>query len=49
MAMKFNDKIRINALAPGFFIGNQNRKLLINEDGKFVVGGKEDGKQGRSL
>jgi NAD(P)-dependent dehydrogenase (short-subunit alcohol dehydrogenase family) len=40
MAMKFNDKIRINALAPGFFIGNQNRKLLINEDGSYTERGK---------
>ena len=28
MALKFNGKIRVNAIAPGFFIGNQNRELL---------------------
>lgn len=39
MAMKFSDKIRVNALAPGFFIGNQNRKLLTNEDGSFTERG----------
>lgn len=33
MALKFGDKIRINAIAPGFFIADQNRKLLTNEDG----------------
>jgi len=32
MARKFGDGIRVNALAPGFFIGEQNRKLLLNED-----------------
>ncbi|MBN1436162.1 MAG: SDR family oxidoreductase [Sedimentisphaerales bacterium] len=25
--------IRVNAVAPGFFLGKQNRKLLVNEDG----------------
>lgn len=39
MAMKFSDKIRVNALAPGFFIGNQNRRLLTNEDGSFTERG----------
>jgi NAD(P)-dependent dehydrogenase (short-subunit alcohol dehydrogenase family) len=36
MAQKFSDKIRINAIAPGFFIGNQNRHLLTNEDGSYT-------------
>ena len=36
MATKFNEKIRVNAIAPGFFIGNQNRKVLINEDGSYT-------------
>lgn len=40
MAMKFSDKIRVNALAPGFFIGNQNRKLLTNEDGSYTERGE---------
>ena len=26
----------MNAIAPGFFIGNQNRKLLTNEDGSYT-------------
>jgi NAD(P)-dependent dehydrogenase (short-subunit alcohol dehydrogenase family) len=40
MAMKFSDKIRVNALAPGFFIGNQNRRLLTNEDGSYTERGE---------
>ena len=36
MALKFNGKIRVNAIAPGFFIGNQNRALLINNDGSYT-------------
>jgi NAD(P)-dependent dehydrogenase (short-subunit alcohol dehydrogenase family) len=33
MALKFGDGIRVNAIAPGFFIGDQNRAVLINPDG----------------
>ena len=33
MAHKFGDGIRVNAIAPGFFVGEQNRRLLFNEDG----------------
>lgn len=36
MAIKFSEKIRVNALAPGFFIGDQNRALLINSDGTYT-------------
>jgi NAD(P)-dependent dehydrogenase (short-subunit alcohol dehydrogenase family) len=36
MAKKFGDKVRVNAVAPGFFIGEQNRKLLIKEDGSLT-------------
>ncbi len=39
MAKKFGDGIRVNAIAPGFFIGNQNRKLLLNEDGTYTKRG----------
>ena len=28
--------MRVNAIAPGFFIGNQNRDLLINKDGSYT-------------
>lgn len=40
LAIKHGDKIRVNAIAPGFFIGNQNRKLLINEDGSLTERGQ---------
>lgn len=36
MAIKFSEKIRVNAIAPGFFIGNQNRAMLINPDGTYT-------------
>lgn len=36
MALKFGEKFRVNALAPGFFIGNQNRRLLTHEDGSYT-------------
>ena len=39
MALKFNGKIRVNAIAPGFFIGNQNRALLLNKDGSYTERG----------
>lgn len=40
MAQKFGEGIRVNAIAPGFFIGEQNRKLLTNEDGTLTARGK---------
>lgn len=40
MAMKFGEGIRVNAIAPGFFIGNQNRALLTNDDGSYTDRGK---------
>jgi len=36
MAMKYGDGIRVNAIAPGFFIGEQNRAVLINPDGSLT-------------
>jgi NAD(P)-dependent dehydrogenase (short-subunit alcohol dehydrogenase family) len=36
MAMKYGDGIRVNAVAPGFFIGDQNRAILLNPDGSFT-------------
>ena len=32
LANRYGDKIRMNAIAPGFFITEQNRRLLTNED-----------------
>jgi len=36
MALKFGEGIRVNAIAPGFFIGDQNRAVLINPDGSLT-------------
>jgi NAD(P)-dependent dehydrogenase (short-subunit alcohol dehydrogenase family) len=41
LAMKFGGKIRVNAIAPGFFIGNQNRALLLNPDGSLTERGQQ--------
>lgn len=35
MATKFSEKIRVNAIAPGFFISTQNEKVLLNPDGSY--------------
>ncbi len=36
LAIKFGEKVRVNAIAPGFFIGDQNRAVLINPDGSYT-------------
>jgi NAD(P)-dependent dehydrogenase (short-subunit alcohol dehydrogenase family) len=41
MALKFGDGIRVNAIAPGFFIGKQNRDLLLNKDGSLTERGEK--------
>jgi len=41
MALKFGDGIRVNAISPGFFIGKQNQKLLLNEDGSYTERGEK--------
>ncbi|SLM18780.1 Uncharacterized oxidoreductase UxuB [uncultured spirochete] len=33
--------IRVNAIAPGFFLGEQNRRLLQNEDGNLTLRGQK--------
>ncbi|MBO0340244.1 SDR family oxidoreductase [Flagellimonas profundi] len=40
LALKFGEGLRVNAIAPGFFISNQNRRLLLNEDGSYTDRGK---------
>ncbi|MEM7367976.1 MAG: SDR family oxidoreductase [Bacteroidota bacterium] len=40
LALKFGEGLRVNAIAPGFFIGDQNRQLLLNEDGSLTERGK---------
>ncbi|MBN1116178.1 MAG: SDR family oxidoreductase [Bacteroidales bacterium] len=39
MSRKYGHKIRVNAIAPGFFIGDQNRALLTNTDGSYTERG----------
>ena len=36
MALKYGEGIRVNAIAPGFFIGDQNRAVLVNPDGSLT-------------
>ena len=36
LALKFGPGIRVNAIAPGFFLTEQNRTLLTNSDGSLT-------------
>lgn len=40
MAKKFGEGIRVNAIAPGFFLTEQNRALLTNPDGTYTLRGQ---------
>ena len=40
LARSFGEGLRVNAIAPGFFIGEQNRALLLNEDGSLSARGQ---------
>lgn len=35
-ARKYGNRVRVNAIAPGFFIGEQNRDALLNPDGSLT-------------
>lgn len=37
LAIKFGAGIRVNAIAPGFFLSEQNRALLTNPDGSYTA------------
>jgi len=39
-AQEYNKSLRVNAIAPGFFLTTQNRFLLTNEDGSLTPRGK---------
>jgi NAD(P)-dependent dehydrogenase (short-subunit alcohol dehydrogenase family) len=41
MAQTYSPRIRVNAIAPGFFVGSQNRALLLNEDGSLTPRGEQ--------
>lgn len=41
MGTKYREKVRVNAISPGFFIGDQNRKILINDDGSYTERSKK--------
>lgn len=41
VATKFTPGIRVNAIAPGFFLTNQNRALLTNPDGSLTERGAD--------
>src|SRR5690625_578946 len=36
LAKQFGDGLRVNAVAPGFFIAEQNRAVLMNDDGTYT-------------
>jgi NAD(P)-dependent dehydrogenase (short-subunit alcohol dehydrogenase family) len=40
LARAFGGRLRVNAIAPGFFIGEQNRALLLNPDGSLTPRGQ---------
>ncbi len=41
LALKYNAALRVNAIAPGFFIGDQNRALLLQPDGGLTARGQQ--------
>lgn len=40
MATKYGEGIRVNAVAPGFFIAEQNRSLLLDDEGQLTARGQ---------
>lgn len=40
LAQKYGQGLRVNAIAPGFFLGEQNRRLLVNEDNTLTARGQ---------
>ncbi|MFN6568799.1 SDR family oxidoreductase [Dendronalium sp. ChiSLP03b] len=41
LAQKYGAGLRVNAIAPGFFIGEQNRDLLLHADGSLTIRGQK--------
>jgi NAD(P)-dependent dehydrogenase (short-subunit alcohol dehydrogenase family) len=40
LALKYGPGLRVNAIAPGFFVGDQNRAMLLNEDNTLTSRGQ---------
>lgn len=40
LARRYGGGLRVNAIAPGFFVGDQNRALLLNPDGGLTARGQ---------
>lgn len=40
LAVELAPAVRVNAIAPGFFVGEQNRRLLLDEDGGLTERGR---------
>lgn len=40
LATKYGEGLRVNAIAPGFFLAEQNRALLTNDDGSLTARGQ---------
>ena len=41
LAQKYGSGLRVNAVAPGFFVGEQNRDLLLNADDSLTARGQQ--------
>lgn len=41
LARRYGSGMRVNAVAPGFFLGEQNRAMLVNEDGSLTGRGEK--------
>jgi len=40
LAKRYQGRVRINAIAPGFFVTTQNKHLLVKEDGSYTARGE---------
>jgi NAD(P)-dependent dehydrogenase (short-subunit alcohol dehydrogenase family) len=41
LSLKYGAGLRVNAVAPGFFLGEQNRAMLVNDDGSLTERGRK--------
>lgn len=40
LALKYGAGLRVNAIAPGFFLGDQNRRMLVQDNGSYTERGQ---------